>query len=290
MRGEAEFISALRQLPLHPGARNLEDDTAVLEIGGETLVITHDVMVEGVHFRPDQDLFDVGWKIVAVNISDLAAKGAKPIGLLLGYTLGRDDQRFVAGMHAAMEAFDVALLGGDTVSSPSARSFGITAIGRAVHVPVPSRSGAGIGDRLWVTGTLGAAMVGHDAMPDGDAETTLPYRQPRALVAEGQQLAPQVTAMMDISDGLLLDSFRMAEASQVSIAVDSKAVPVADPGRRMECLTWGDDYQLLFTLPDGVAPAVTATCIGKVEPRGFAPLFVDGEPVTNAKGLGYLHD
>ena len=91
------------------------------------------------------------------------------------------------------------------------------------------------------------------------------------------------------ADGLLLDAFRMAEASEVSIAIDSAACPVVDPERRMECLTWGDDYQLLFTLPDGVEPPVAATRIGKVEPRGFAPLFVDGEPVTNREGLGYVH-
>jgi len=115
------------------------------------------------------------------------------------------------------------------------------------------------------------------------------YSRPLARVDEGQALAPQVTAMMDVSDGLLLDTFRMAEASKVSIAVNTKACPVADPARAMECLSWGDDYELLFTLPAGVPCPVKAQRIGKVEPQGFAPLFVDGEAVTHAQGLGYTH-
>ena len=116
------------------------------------------------------------------------------------------------------------------------------------------------------------------------------YARPLARVAEGAALAPHVTAMMDVSDGLLLDAFRMAEASEVSIAIDTAACPVADPARRMECLGWGDDYELLFTLPAGVSCPVNARQIGKVEPRGFASLFVDGEAITNAQGLGYTHE
>lgn len=286
---EADFIAALRALPLHPGARNLEDDAAVLEIGGETLVITHDVMVEGVHFLSGQDMAQVGWKLVAVNMSDLAAKGAEPIGVMLGHALGDGDARFLDGLREALTAFSAPLLGGDTVRSRSPRSFGLTAIGRAAHTPVPSRRGASIGDALWVTGTVGAAMIGFEAMPDGDPDRTRPYAMPRPLLEEGRALAPHVSAMMDISDGLLLDAFRMAQASEASISIDTAACPVADESRRMDCLSWGDDYQLLFTMRRGEAPPVRAVRIGSVEARGFAPLFIDGEPVTNPEGLGYLH-
>lgn len=287
---EAEFIAALRHLPLHPGARNLEDDAATLELGGETLVITHDVMVEGVHFLPGRDMAELGWKLAAVNLSDLAAKGTQPVGVLLGHALGDGDERFLLGLGEALRTYDAPLLGGDTVKSPPPRSFGLTAIGKAVHTPVPSRTGAQIGHALWVTGTLGAAMLGFEALRDGSDGNSSAYTMPRPLLEEGCALAPYVGAMMDVSDGLLLDAFRMAEASEVSIAIDTAACPVADPARRMECLTWGDDYQLLFTLPDGVEPPVGATRIGHVEPRGFAPLFVDGEPVTNREGLGYVHN
>ncbi len=286
---EADFIAALRALPLHAGARDLYDDAAVLEIGGETLVITHDAMIEGVHYLPDQDMADVAWKLVATNLSDLAAKGAQPLGVLLGHTLGDGDERFLSGLGEVLAHYGTGLLGGDTVSGNGTRSLGLTAIGRASHTPVPARSGAQIGDGLFVTGMLGAAMLGFEAVRDRTGADHAAYARPRARVQEGTALAPHVTAMMDVSDGLLLDAFRMAEASEVSIAIDTAACPVADPARTMECLTWGDDYELLFTLPAGALCPVKAQQIGKVEPRGFAPLFVDGEAVTNARGLGYTH-
>jgi thiamine-monophosphate kinase len=298
---ENAFITALRGLPLHRGARGLADDAAVLALGGEVFVITHDMLVEGRHFLSTQDMGDVAWKLVATNLSDLAAKGAQPVGVLLGHMLGEGDADFIAGLEDVLTHYGVPLLGGDTVAaSPGgghSRAFGLTAIGRASHTPVPSRGGARIGDDLFVTGTLGAAMLGFEALREGLREglsggtgaDLLPYTRPMARLAEGCDLAPLATAMMDVSDGLLLDAFRMAQASEVTIAIDSAAVPVADPARRHDCMIWGDDYQLLFTLPAGTFPPVPATRIGAVEPRGYAPLFVDGEPVTNAEGLGYQH-
>jgi thiamine-monophosphate kinase len=291
---ESEFIAALRTLPLHPGARGLQDDAAILEIGGETLVLTHDTMVEGVHFLPQQGMADVAWKLVASNLSDLAAKGALPIGVLLSHTLGDGDEDFQAGLEDVLSHYGIGLLGGDTVRGSGARTLGLTAIGRALFTPVPSRSGAQVGDALYVTGTLGEALLGFEALKsqngrDGTGGDHVAYSRPLARVAEGEVLAPLVSAMMDVSDGLLLDAFRMAEASKVSIAIDTAACPVADPARVMECLTWGDDYQLLFALPPNLETPVNATRIGVVEPRGFAPLFVDGESVTNPQGLGYVH-
>jgi len=304
--GEARFIDALKALPLHPGARGLADDVAVLELGGETLIITHDMLVEGTHYLspgsngPDgpigADMADVAWKLVATNLSDLAAKGAQPVGVVLGHMLGADDARFLDGLADGLAHYNTRLLGGDTVSAPKgqngARSHGLTAIGRATHVPVPARSGAQIGDELWVVGEIGAAMLGYEALQQGanakDADT-LAYRRPMARLAEGEALAPIATAMMDVSDGLLLDAFRMAEASNCSIAIDSNAVPVADPARALECMTWGDDYALLAALPGGAKPPVAAKRIGQIEVRGFVPLFVDGEPIANADGLGFTH-
>lgn len=281
----------MRALPLHPGARGLADDAAVFGIGGEALVVTHDTMIEGRHWLAGQDMADVAWKLVASNLSDLAAKGAQPLGVLLGYTLGDGDERFLEGLEEALSHFGTVLLGGDTVGgNGSARTLGLTAIGRVGLGPVPSRAGAQVGDALFVTGTLGAAMLGFEALRDGTTADSTAYRRPLARLAEGQALAAQVTAMMDISDGLLLDAFRLAEASEVSIAIDSAAVPVAAPDRRLDCLTWGDDYELLFALPAGIAPPVAATRIGQIEPRGFAPLFLDGEAITNPQGLGYVHE
>ncbi|MCL6249617.1 thiamine-phosphate kinase [Altererythrobacter sp. KTW20L] len=286
---EVDFIQSLRALARHPAARGLDDDCAVLELGGETLILTHDMMVEGTHYLAGADMADVAWKLVATNLSDLAAKGAEPLGVLLGHMLGAGDERFVAGMAEVLSQYDVPLLGGDTTAGNGTRSHGLTAIGRATFTPVPSRSGAQPGDGLWVTGSLGAAMPGYEALRDGTGGDHAAYSRPTALVAEGRALAPHVSAMMDVSDGLLLDAFRMAQASGVSIAIDGGSVPVADASRRLECLTWGDDYQLLFTLPPGVELPVPATQIGQVEVPGFAPLYLDGEPLVNAAGLGYSH-
>ncbi|HEY6816461.1 MAG TPA: AIR synthase related protein, partial [Croceibacterium sp.] len=116
MKAEAAFIESLRSLASHPAARGLADDAAVLEVGGETLVLTHDMLVEDVHFLPSQSRADVAWKLVATNLSDLAAKGAEPLGVLLGYMFGEDEAGFHAGLADVLEHYGVPLLGGDTVS------------------------------------------------------------------------------------------------------------------------------------------------------------------------------
>ncbi len=282
---EGEFLSALRSLPLHAGARGLQDDCGLIEIGDETLIFNHDVMAEGVHFRPDADLGDVAWKLVAINLSDLASKGAEPVGVLLGYSLDTDDQQFIDGLREALSEFGVSLLGGDTVASTGARTFSMTAIGRATCRPVPSRTGAREGDALYVTGTLGRAMLGFE----GDDAYREAFNRPRPLLNEGRILAPHVTAMMDVSDGLLLDAFRLAQASGVSITVETAKVPVASRADADRCMRWGDDYELLFTLPNGKKPPVPASQIGEVGMVGPAPLIVDGDPIVQANGLGYQH-
>ena len=257
----------------------------MIEIGGETLVLTHDSMAEGTHFRADADPADVAWKLVATNLSDLAAKGAEPVGVLLSYALGADDARFLSGLRDVLTQFSVPLLGGDTLSSKGPRTLGLTAIGRATHTPVPARSGAQIGDSIFVTGTLGRAMLGFE----GATEHLEVFDRPTPRLTEGRALAPFVTAMMDVSDGLLLDAYRIAEASHVTLEIESADAPVASDARRDECLRWGDDYELLFTLPAGTVPPVSATRIGSVAPRGFAPLVLDGHPLVNSEGLGYQH-
>lgn len=290
MMDEASFIASLRALATHPAARNLEDDCAVLELGAETLILTHDMMVEGTHYLPGANMADVAWKLVTSNLSDLAAKGAQPLGVLLGHMLGTGDDAFTAGLGSALARFGVPLLGGDTVSGSGPRSHGLTAIGRASHTPVPSRSGAQTGDALYITGKLGAAMMGFEALRDGTGADHTAFSQPAPRITEGQALAPLVTAMMDISDGLLLDAFRMAEASEATLSIDSASVPIGAPeNRRADALIWGDDYELLFTLPAGISPPVAATRIGHVEAKGFAPLFLDGEALLNKQGLGYSH-
>ena len=265
----------------------------MLHVGGEVLILTHDALAAGVHFLPDADPADVAHKLVATNISDLAAKGAVPIGVLLSYALGDDDARFLAGLAEALAEYDVPLLGGDTISHLAQQVVSLTAIGRATVTPVPSRSGTHAGDALWITGPVGAAMLGLEAIRAGNTApaASLAYRRPRALLAEGQALAPHVSAMMDVSDGLLLDAARMARASGVTLAIDTRAVPIAtSEARRAEALRWGDDYQLLFTMADGRQPPLPATRIGAALAGGDAPLLIDGAPTDESGGLGYQHD
>ena len=278
---EADFIAALRSLPLHRGARGLADDAAVIDVGGETLILTHDMIAEGVHYLPGTDPFDVAWKLIAVNLSDLAAKGAEPIGVLIGASLDDGSERFVEGLHAILTEFAVPLLGGDTIRPTGPASFGCTAIGRATVRPVPARSGALAGDTLYLSGEIGAARRGWLALSKGgDASDTdrLAYLRPRPLLAEGRVLARHAHAMMDVSDGLLLDAARMAAASRVTIAID----PLFDD----DAMRWGDDYALLLAAGP-LDPTLPAHAIGRVLTRGEHDVLVDRRPVSGA--LGYQH-
>jgi thiamine-monophosphate kinase len=123
---------------------------------------------------------------------------------------------------------------------------------------------------------------------DTGSAADLAYRRPRPLLVEGQALAPLVNAMMDVSDGLLLDAFRMARASQVAFDLDSESFPVAEPARMRECVTWGDDYQLLFTVDPDVHLPVAARRIGTVNEQDSAPLWLDRE-IPDLSRLGFEH-
>ena len=284
---EAEFLARLRTLPLHPGALGLRDDAARLG----TLVLTTDTLVEGVHYRVDDAPQDVAWRLVATNLSDLAAKGATPVGVLLNYPLRAGDNdwdtAFLQGLADALTHFAAPLLGGDTVSLPATapRVLTLTAIGEA---PVaPTRSGAKAGDLLYVTGVIGAALLGFEH-PETEPNA---YRRPTPRLADGIALAPHVSATMDVSDGLLLDASRMAEASglAVEIALDAVPVPPELAHDVLRAATWGDDYQLLFALPPGETPAVPATRIGAFATGSGLALTDRGTPVALPPSLGYQH-
>ena len=299
---EAEFIAALRTLPLHPAARELADDAAIL--GG--MVVTTDTLVEGVHFLGTEAAADIAWKLVATNLSDLAAKGAMPIGILLNYPLsdGKWDRDFLAGLDAVLRAHDCRLIGGDTVSLPPAapRILTVTAFGQGGAAP--PRSGALAGDALWVTGTIGDAGAGL-AIARGSggagggggagADALLARcRRPTPRLAEGRLIAATAHAMMDVSDGLLIDAARMAAASSAAVTIDLACIPLSAAyrdwsGDPLVAATAGDDYELLFALPPGAEPAVPATMIGRFADGGGLTLTDDGAPVALPARLGYEH-
>jgi thiamine-monophosphate kinase len=299
---ERTFIDALKRIATDPAARGLADDAALL---GD-LALTHDMIVEGVHFLPTDPPASVAWKLLAVNLSDLAAKGATPIGVLMGAGLTRDadwTEAFVAGLGEACATFGVALLGGDTVLMPDGgpRTFGLTAIGRAGKV-VPARSGALAGDGLYVAGVIGDAGLGLSIAGGelaGDDALLTAYRVPVPLLETGRMLAPRVTAMMDVSDGLLIDAARLGEASGLMVEIDLDAVPMSaeaiacagqDRVARLRAATAGDDYALLFTSSNPL-PAVPGriTRIGQVKRGQGMRLFDRDGPVDLPQTLGWLH-
>lgn len=303
MADEQDFLARLRSRATHDAARGLLDDVALLTVADARLVLTSDTIVEGVHYLPDDPPQDIGWKLAAVNLSDLAAKGARPVACLLNYSLsgeGAWDAAFLDGLHAALDRYAMPLVGGDTVKMPlgSARSYSLTAIGEAPDI-VPTRSGARAGDRLYVTGPVGDAGVGLDLLrddPGASGPLVEAYRRPRPRLAEGALLAPLVDAMMDVSDGLLIDASRMAQASGVGIVIDHIPLSSAMEQTRgasvaiqMAAAQAGDDYELLFALSRGIAPPVRAIAVGEVVDGTALSLRIDGVNMPLPDRLGWSH-
>ncbi len=303
MSAESRFLTLLRLLAHDPAAQGLSDDVAILPVGDTRLILTSDTMVEGVHYLPTDPAADIGWKLAAVNLSDLAAKGARPISCLLNYALSGDDAwdaAFLEGLGEALDRHGMPLLGGDTVKMPqgSARSYSLTAIGEATG-PVPTRSGARAGDRLYLTGPVGDAGVGLDlARTDPAASGPLveAYRRPRPRLAEGALIAPHATAMMDISDGLLIDASRLGEASNLAVTIDhiplSRAleqVRGASTAVQIAAAQAGDDYELLFALPASERPPVHAIPVGHLSEGSGLTLLIDGVAVPLPDRLGWEH-
>lgn len=297
---EADFLAALRMLPLHPSARGLRDDAARLVHA--PLVVTTDTLVEGVHFLSSDTPADVAWKVVATNLSDIAGKGAKPDGVLLNYPLSDDawDRAFLDGLAEVLIACGTALLGGDTVRLPAGAPRVITVTAFGCDTPAPPRGGAGENDALWVTGTIGDAGAGLAIArgADGPAELAARYRRPVPRLAEGRILCRIAHAMMDVSDGLLIDSTRMAEASGLAVILDLATVPLSaayrahvgdDRAARLRAATAGDDYELLFAMPANTIPGVPATRLGRFA-RGEGLRLYDGaDPVQPPDQLGFQH-
>ena len=292
--GEFELIRHfLAPLATAAGAGRLEDDAALIDAPeGRRLVVTTDTMVEGVHFPGDGPPGLVARRLLRSNLSDLAAMAARPEGYLLNLALpGRIDdpwlEGFAAGLAADQEAFGLSLFGGDTVATPGALTLTITAFGSAA-APV-RRSGARPGDLVFVTGPVGDGHFGLKAVRGELDAPRLAERYwlptPRFGAAEG------ASAAADISDGLIADLGHICHASGVGAVIDLEAVPlspeVAALGARtrLEALTGGDDYELVFTARESAAIPVGRIVAGE----GVTVLDAAGEPAPLAR-QGYTHD
>jgi thiamine-monophosphate kinase len=304
---EQEIIERLRTIADSPAARGLIDDAALFE--GQ--VITHDSIAEGVHFLPTDPPASVGWKLIAVNLSDLAGKGAEPAAALLAMSLSDAewDRGFLDGIEAACESYGLDLIGGDTIALPpgSPRTYGLTAIGRAGK-RTPSRAGGKPGDRLWVAGTVGDSAAGLALLassPPGSGPLVDIYRRPIPLLEIGRELATRASAMMDLSDGLLIDLGKLCEASGCGAKIDLDSLPLSsafvaergqDRNARLFAATGGDDYALLAALPQDVDPvslslprAPKLACIGRLVSQSGLQLSDRDGDVPLPETLGYEH-
>ncbi len=287
--------------------QGIGDDAAVI---APDLVWTVDTQVEGVHFTRDHSSpYDVGWKALAVNLSDLAAMGAVPVGALVSLILGPDDalglEPLYAGLGACARTYGCPIVGGD-VTRGQGFAISITALGRAATKP-PGRAGATPGDVLAVTGTLAESAAGLAVLRDpqlrdvpGAVECSERHRRPHPRLAEGAVLAPIVHAMMDLSDGIATDVRRFARRSGVHIVVDLDALPMHEdivpiaqaigviPG--VLAATGGEDYELLVAMAaaDVASCGVPLTVIGSVSAGPAAVRFVGAGADAALRGWDHL--
>ena len=311
----AEFALIARHFtPLAgPGALGLGDDAACLAPpAGRELVLTVDAMIGGVHFLPDDPPDLVGRKLLRVNLSDLAAKGAVPIGYLLTVAAPRGTpdgwfSGFAAGLAQDQAEFGTMLLGGDTTSTTGPVALSLTAIGHVAPGTMVHRAGARPGDGIWVTGTIGDGALGLAAaqgrLTDPTGFLLQRYRLPQPRV--GFAIAGIASAGMDISDGLVQDLGHLCRAGSVTAEVDASLVPLSEPARSAGAdwlpiaLSGGDDYELLLAVPPaheaalrdaarGAGVAVTRIGSFRTGPPRVAVRDPDGQPMAFARS-GWSH-
>ena len=321
--GEFETIRRLFAPLAHPEwGRGLLDDVAVVPSRpGYDLVLTKDTLVEGVHFLSTDPLDTVAQKLLRVNLSDLAAKGAEPFGYLLSCGWSErcgwpEREAFAEGLGRDQKAFDIALLGGDTVVTPGPATFSATLMGWIPKGRTVSRAGARPGDLVFVTGFIGDGWLGLQAAleklplePERIAALIEHYRRPVPRLAFADVIRDLATASIDVSDGLVADLGHISGASGVGLDIDLDVLPRSPAGQAwfagrvdeqaaLERLaTGGDDYEIAFTAAARDEAAlrreaerrhVWLTCLGRVtEGRGVTVRFA-GQAIDIATP-GFTH-
>lgn len=287
------------------------DDAALLEVpAGRLLVAAVDTLVEGVHYPPSLAAADIGYRALAVNLSDLAAMGAEPCWATLALTLPAADadwlQGFADGLFEAAAAHDVALVGGDTTHG-SQTVISLQLLGHVDPDRALTRAGCREGDLLYVSGTVGDAAAGLELIVAGEGQGDLQqrFRRPAPRVALGGAVAGLASAAIDLSDGLYADLSRLLAASGAGARVDWQALPVSaalreragDDAARRLALGGGDDYELCLAVPRdraaefeaaAAAAGATVTRIGEAVAGTGIALLNGGEPV-DYRHAGYRH-
>jgi thiamine-monophosphate kinase len=297
-------------LATSPGADQLRDDVAEIAPG---IIATKDAIVEGIHFLPDDPLETVAQKLVRVNVSDIIAKGGKPDAALLAlvWPKGRPHDQlegFARGLGKDLARWGAHLAGGDTTATDGPLTLTLTLTGKVGARGPVRRSGAKVGDDIWLTGTIGDSWLGLQAATgalgklSAEAHNLLVSRYrvpelPRLPFAD--IVAAHANASIDVSDGLAADAAHVAEASGVQLVIRTADVPLSAVGRSYvdnnrvtlaDLLTGGDDYQTLFTAPASASAAITgAARIGEVVAgQGVAVLDATGAPMA-LKRTGFSH-
>ncbi|WP_426023284.1 thiamine-phosphate kinase [Brevundimonas sp. PWP3-1b1] len=321
--GEFETIERLLRPLAHPEwGRGLADDVAVLPSRpGYDLVLTKDAMVEGVHFLPDDPLDMVARKLLRVNLSDLAAKGAEPFGYLLACFWSErcgwpEREAFAAGLAEDQAKFGVHLLGGDTVRTSGPASFSLTAMGWATTGKTVSRAGAQVGDLVFVTGVIGDGLLGLRAARGElslEAERidalTSHYRTPTPRLDFADVVRELATAAIDVSDGLAADLAHVSRASRAGVTLNLNVLPLSaaaqawfddrvDPQLSLEDLaSGGDDYEIAFTAHprheetlrrEAERRLLRLTRIGEVTAGSGLTVTYDGKPIKMVRS-GWTH-
>ena len=315
-----EFELIRRYFPQERGegvVLGIGDDGAVVAPGAEKLAVAVDTLVSGVHYPAALAADDVGWRAVAVNASDLAAMGARPLWFTLALTLESADAawlgKFSEGLYAAASKYGATLIGGDTTRGP-VTVVTVQIIGAVSEHGAIRRGGASPGEQVWVTGTPGdaagglAVVSGREAAgaEAGDlAVLTARFARPSARVEFGMAIAGIATAAIDVSDGLAADLQKLAAASRVAAVVEEESLPLSAAlcrvfGReraRELALTGGDDYELCFTAAPADAERLRALAathnvevavIGRTEP-GSGVALANGQGRRPWQGGGYSH-
>jgi len=312
--GEREAIKIIEHLIKSDAVVGIGDDCAAIDIGNRYLLITTDMMVTKWHMPKGMGPYDIGWSIIAVNLSDIAAMGGRPLGLVtaIGITRGHPIEfleQMVDGMNDCARRFNTSVVGGDTKEHDDLVLCG-TALGEVDKDKILLRKGAKPGDLIAVTGALGRAGAGYHSLKRGlglkDAEATLKRPWPR--VKEGLALGASglVTSCMDISDGLSSSIFEMSKVSGMTYEIDYAKVPRApevdmafhDLERQKDLtLNFGDDFELLFTVKRGAEEGLAEvskecgcpmTVIGKVT-SGEQNILIDNGKREKLENLGYEH-
>ncbi len=303
-------------LAIHAGARGLLDDAALMQVPeGSELVVTLDTLVEGVHFRETDPADLIARKALRVNLSDLAAKGAKPQGYFLSLALNKDWSedwiaKFVSGLKSDQEEFGLSLFGGDTTMSPGPLTISITAMGLVDTGKMVARYNAKPGDMVFVTGTIGDAALGLQAKNASDANDAFlkqRYLLPEPRLGLIDALAKYASAAMDISDGLLGDLQKMCRASGVGASIERSNVPLSSAAQEWlkrspdiweNILTGGDDYEILAAVPEknatkfvdaAIVAGIDVTWLGQFEKEDGIRLSENGNQLALPNTLSYSH-